>query len=68
MPGVNGRQLANEALRLKPSLRVVFMTGYTQNAIVHNGVLDPGTRLLSKPFTVSELEAEMNDLLSASDG
>ncbi|HWE99867.1 MAG TPA: ATP-binding protein [Caulobacteraceae bacterium] len=63
MPGVNGRQLADAARRSRPDLRVVFMTGYTRNAIVHNGVLDQGVRLLNKPFTIAELEAEFNDLL-----
>ncbi len=59
MPEMNGRHLADEALRRRPALRVVFMTGYTQNAIVHNGVLDAGAHLLTKPFTISELEAEL---------
>ena len=64
MPEMNGRQLAEEALRRAPSLRVLFMTGYTRNAIVHNGVLDTGTHLLSKPFTVAQLEAELETVLS----
>jgi CheY-like chemotaxis protein len=59
MPQMNGRQLADEALRLRPDLRVIYMTGYTRNAIVHNGVLDPGTRLITKPFTVEQLDREL---------
>jgi PAS domain S-box-containing protein len=53
--GVNGRQLADEAVRRRPALRVLFMTGYTRNAIIHNGRLDEGVQLISKPFTVASL-------------
>ena len=60
MPNVDGRELAEQALRLRPSLRVIFMTGYTRNAVVHNGVLDRDVRLLTKPFSVADLEVELN--------
>jgi CheY-like chemotaxis protein len=63
MPGTNGRQLVDAALAKRPELQVVFMTGYTRNAIVHNGMLDPGTRLLTKPFTLHELERELQGLI-----
>ena len=56
MPGLNGRALAEEAVRRRPGLKVLYMTGYTRNAIVHNGVLDAGTHLLTKPFTLAQLE------------
>jgi signal transduction histidine kinase/ActR/RegA family two-component response regulator len=59
MPAMNGRQLADSVLALRPGLPVVFMTGYTRNAIVHNGTLDGGVRLLTKPFTVADLEREL---------
>ena len=55
MPEMNGRKLADEVLKQKPDTIVLFTTGYTQNAIVHNGVLDPGTDLLMKPFSVEQL-------------
>jgi CheY-like chemotaxis protein len=56
MPGgVNGRQLADEATKRQPKLKVLFMTGYTRNAIVHHGRLDPGIRMISKPFTYPDL-------------
>jgi CheY-like chemotaxis protein len=56
MPGgVNGRQLADAALKLRPKLKVLFMTGYTRNAIVHHGRLDPGLHMIGKPFTYPEL-------------
>jgi CheY-like chemotaxis protein len=64
MPETNGRVLAGEARRLRPSLRVVFMTGYTRNAIVHNGVLDANTHLVSKPFTIAQLAAELEAALA----
>jgi signal transduction histidine kinase/CheY-like chemotaxis protein len=64
MPETNGRVLAEEARRRRPSLRVVFMTGYTRNAIVHNGVVDAGANLVSKPFTVAQLGAELEAALA----
>ncbi len=59
MPVVNGRKLAEEALRRRPGLKVLFTTGYTRNAVVHNGVLDPGVELLGKPFTIDHLGAKV---------
>jgi len=56
MPGLNGRKLVEEACRVRPKLKVLYMTGYTRNAIVHNGVLDHGIHLLNKPFTLAQLE------------
>jgi CheY-like chemotaxis protein len=56
MPGpMNGRRLADEALKRRPSLKVVFTSGYTDNAIVHQGRLDTGVVLLSKPYRKSDL-------------
>ncbi len=66
MPEMNGRALAEAATRRVPSLKVVYMTGYTRNAIVHNGVLDAGTRLVSKPFTVAQLGTELESALTGS--
>jgi signal transduction histidine kinase len=64
MPGSNGRQLVDAALVLRPDLKILYMTGYTRNAIVHNGTLDAGTRLLTKPFTLEQLDRELRDALS----
>lgn len=61
--GMNGRQLADEALRLRPHLKVLFTSGYTENAIVHQGRLDPGIRLLSKPYRLVELASAVRDAL-----
>jgi len=63
MPEVNGRKLAEEARRRRPGLKVLFTTGYTRNAVVHNGVLDPGVELLGKPFTIEQLGAKLRTVL-----
>ncbi len=56
MPGkMNGRQLADEVLKTRPDLRVVFTSGYTENAIIHHGRLDLGVLLLAKPYRKSDL-------------
>ncbi|MGZ8327960.1 MAG: ATP-binding protein [Allosphingosinicella sp.] len=57
--GMNGRQIATEALKLRPALKILFMTGYTQNAIVHDGRLDAGVALISKPFTYDQLGSKV---------
>ena len=61
--GLDGRRLADEATRLKPGLKVLFTTGYTRNAIVHNGRLDPGVELVSKPYSAETLGAKVRMLL-----
>ncbi|MEF2553287.1 ATP-binding protein [Aurantimonas sp. A2-1-M11] len=63
MPGMNGRQLADEARRRRPDLKVLFTTGYTKNAVVHNGVLDPGVNLLQKPATLEQMAAKIRSVL-----
>ncbi len=64
MPGgMNGRQLADEAVRRQPGLKVLFTTGYTRNAIVHHGRLDAGVQMIGKPFSFSDLAAKVRTLL-----
>jgi PAS domain S-box-containing protein len=63
--GMNGRQLAEEALRRRPRLKVLFTTGYAGNAIVHDGRLDPGVQLITKPFTQATLSAKLRDIIDA---
>jgi CheY-like chemotaxis protein len=63
--GMNGRQLADEALRRRPGLKVLFASGYARNAIVHHGRLDPGVELIMKPFTYAELAAKVRRVLDA---
>jgi signal transduction histidine kinase len=65
MPEVNGRMLADEARRRLPNLKVLFTTGYTRNAIVHNGVLDPGVHLIGKPFNLEQLARKLDELKDA---
>jgi CheY-like chemotaxis protein len=55
MPGMNGRQLADEARTSRPDLKVIYMTGYSRNAVVHQGRLDEGVDLLQKPVSQGEL-------------
>ena len=67
MPEVNGRQLADQVRDKRPDIRVLFTTGYTRNAVVHNGTLDPGVDLIGKPFTIDELAAKVREVLDRSD-
>jgi CheY-like chemotaxis protein len=59
MPDMNGRELSEEASRLRPGLKLLFMTGYTRNAIVHAGVLDPDVQMIAKPFSLEQLAAKL---------
>jgi PAS domain S-box-containing protein len=68
MPGLNGRQLADSLLALRPSLSVLFMSGYTDDVIAHRGVLDPGTLFLSKPFTTQALLRRVREALGGREG
>ena len=61
--GMNGRQLAEQALRRRPSLKVLYTTGYARNAIVHQGRLDPGVEVIFKPFTYSDLATKVRRVL-----
>ena len=64
MPGgLNGRQLADEALRRRPGLKVLFTTGYTRNAIAHHGRPNLGVHMIGKPFSFDELSAKIRSLL-----
>jgi PAS domain S-box-containing protein len=65
MPEISGRELADRARQRIPGLKVLYTTGYTRNAIVHNGILDPGTNLLTKPFSVDDLAAKVRQILDA---
>jgi CheY-like chemotaxis protein len=63
MPDMSGRQLADRVRGKRPNLKVLYTTGYTRNAIVHNGMLDPGTNLLTKPFSIEDLAAKVRKIL-----
>ena len=63
MPGMNGRELAQKISAARAETRVLYMSGYTENAIGHNGTLDPGINLLQKPFTLPTLRARVRQAL-----
>jgi signal transduction histidine kinase/ActR/RegA family two-component response regulator len=66
--GVNGRQLADDARQRCPELLVLFTTGYARNAIVHQGRLDPGVELITKPFTFAALATKVHALFERQEG
>jgi CheY-like chemotaxis protein len=66
MPGMNGRDLAIRLAKDRRETRVLYMSGYTENAIGHNGTLDAGITLLQKPFTLPDLKAKVRELLDTS--
>jgi signal transduction histidine kinase len=63
LPGMNGRELAKTALDARPGLAVLYTTGYTPNAIIHHGRLDPDVHLLSKPYSQQSLGRKVRELL-----
>ncbi|RUZ46973.1 response regulator, partial [Mesorhizobium sp. M7A.F.Ca.US.007.01.1.1] len=63
MPEMSGRELVDKVRTSHPSLKVLYTTGYTRNAIVHNGTLDFGTELLTKPYTIDELAEKVRKVL-----
>ena len=65
MPGMNGRQLAEKILQISPSIKVLYISGYTNSAIVHYGVLDEGLWFLPKPFSLSALMGKVREVLDA---
>jgi PAS domain S-box-containing protein len=66
MPGMTGRELANQLTRSRPGMKVLYMSGYTENAIGHNGTLDAGVMLLQKPFSLPTLRAKVREVLDMS--
>ena len=65
LPGISGRALADEVIRRRPGAKVIFMTGYSRNAIVHQGRLDRGTELISKPLTEATVARKIRQVLDA---
>lgn len=65
LPGKNGRELAAEVQRRRPGVKIVFMTGYSRNAIVHQGRLDRDTELISKPLIEGVVARKIRQVLDA---
>jgi PAS domain S-box-containing protein len=66
MPGMNGRELAQRISEIRPQTKVLYMSGYTENVIGHNGTLDAGVQLLQKPFTLRDLKNKVRQVLDSS--
>jgi DNA-binding response OmpR family regulator len=65
MPRMNGRQLAEKVQQNRPGIRVLYISGYTNDAIAHYGVLDPGLWFLPKPYSLSSLIAKVREVLDS---
>jgi PAS domain S-box-containing protein len=63
MPGMNGRELSRRARDLRPGLKVLFMSGYSRNAVVHHGRVDLDVQLIQKPVSLQDLSARLRDML-----
>jgi PAS domain S-box-containing protein len=63
MPGMGGRELAKKLLQIRPNLGVLFLSGYTEDTILHQGALSPGTAFLQKPFTLQNLARKVREVL-----
>ena len=65
MPGMNGRELAQRISEIRPNVKVLYMSGYTENVVGHDGMLDAGVRLLQKPFNLRDLKDRVREVLEA---
>jgi len=65
MPGMNGRELAQRISEIRPQTKVLYMSGYTENVIGHDGTLDAGVSLLQKPFTLRDLKSKVREVLDS---
>jgi hypothetical protein len=65
MPGMNGHEVAERVKSVRPEIKVLYMSGYTENVIGHNGTLDAGINLLQKPFTLQALKEKVRQVLDA---
>lgn len=63
MPAMNGRDLANKILKLRPGIKCLYMSGYTSNVIAHHGVLDENLNFINKPFSIQDLSAKLREIL-----
>jgi CheY-like chemotaxis protein len=63
MPGMNGRELARRLLELRPETKVLYLSGYADDAVERHGVLDPGTAFMQKPFSPGALASRVREVL-----
>lgn len=63
--GMNGRQIADAAHVLRPMLKVLFITGYAENAVVGNGHLEKGMQIVTKPFAMDDLARKIRDIIES---
>lgn len=63
MPGMNGKELYDELARIRPGLKVLFMSGYTDDVIARRGLLEEGTHMIQKPFSVHDLPARIREVM-----
>jgi CheY-like chemotaxis protein len=61
---LNGRQIADAARQTRPALKILFITGYAENAVIGNGHLDPGMEVITKPFVVTALAEKIRDMMA----
>jgi two-component system cell cycle sensor histidine kinase/response regulator CckA len=64
MPGMSGRELAERVTKVRPETKVLYMSGYTDQAVVHHGILDKNAVLLQKPFTMMTLASKLREILT----
>jgi YesN/AraC family two-component response regulator len=63
MPKMGGRGVAEHVVRIRPGIKVLYMSGYTDDAIVHHGTLAPGTHFIAKPFSAETLTSKVREVL-----
>jgi FixJ family two-component response regulator len=67
MPGMNGRELAEQIVALQPGIRLIFMSGYPADIVAQRGVLEQGVHFLQKPFSLHDLAAKVKETLADTD-
>jgi signal transduction histidine kinase/CheY-like chemotaxis protein len=68
LPGMNGRELVNEARRIRPDIRVLYMTGYAEDTVIEESAAEPDVSIITKPFTRTELVKTVNTVLARGNG
>jgi len=66
MPGMKGRELVERLTNLRPGVKVLYMSAYTEDAVINYGILDPGMAFIEKPFSPDDLACKVREILEAS--